>query len=97
VSSRLDPETGVVTISAPCYSWAEVGRRLFVVGSEADRRFGYGCNWPDWVERLLTPRPQAGRAWNVGPDPRIADQALLEALRTRQVHPSLVEEPRVAA
>jgi hypothetical protein len=35
-SSRLDPPSGIVTISAPYYSWAPVSHRLAVVGSAAE-------------------------------------------------------------
>jgi hypothetical protein len=91
VSSRLDRETGEVTIVTP-YTWAEAGHRLAVLGSAAE----YQVSYSDWVMRLLTPRPARDPS-PYGYDTRKADQALLEALRTRQVHPSLVEEPRVAA
>jgi len=91
VSSKLDPETGIVTVTAPCYSWCEPGHTLRVVGS-AGR--SYGSDWPDWVRRILMPAQNGnghGNAYNVGLDTAEAELAL--AVRLGLVHPSLVEAP----
>jgi hypothetical protein len=92
VSSRLE-EDGTVVITAP-YCWAEVGHRLAVVGSASE----YGIAFADWVERLLRPQPQNGRAHH-GLDTRAADEALRAQLCSLpgESHASLVEEPAVAA
>jgi hypothetical protein len=55
VSSTIDRASGIVTISAPCYSWAPVGHRLAVVGSASE----YGIKYADWVLR----HDGAGRCW----------------------------------
>ena len=84
-SSRVEPD-GTVVISSPC-SWAPVGHRLVILGSAAE----YGIAPADWILRLVNPRPPVGRADGFGTDPRVAEAALLEALRSREIHPSLVE------
>jgi hypothetical protein len=51
-SSRLDRESGIVTITTPA-CWCEVGHRLYTLAA-ADT---YGVDHADWCLRLL--RPQA--------------------------------------
>jgi hypothetical protein len=87
-SSKIDHETGIVTITTPG-AGSNVGDRLYVVGSGAS--WGIGCS--DWLLRLVTPHPSVGRANFEGIDPRPAAEAMLEQLRSRELHPSLVAEP----
>ena len=54
--SRLDRETGVITVTAPC-SWASVGYRLYTIASAES----YGVEPADWMLRLLNPLPGAPR------------------------------------
>jgi hypothetical protein len=85
-SSKLDPETGVVTITAPG-AGCNVGDRFYVVGHGGE--FAY--TFPDWLQRIVTPGPQNGNAYNVGVDSAEAELAL--AVRLGLVHESLVAEP----
>jgi hypothetical protein len=89
-SSRIDHETGIVVITTPA-CWAEVGHRLFVLGSASS----YGVEYADWIERLLSPHPPVsnGNAHHFGLDTAAAEQRLLEQLRSGELHPSLVEAP----
>jgi hypothetical protein len=90
-SSKLDPETGIVTITTPG-AGSNVGDRLYVVGHAGD----WGYSFPDWAHRLLSPHPNGnGHAWGVGVDMAEAELAL--AQRLGLVHPSLVEEPPAQA
>jgi hypothetical protein len=86
-SSKLDPETGIVTITTPGVG-CSVGDRFYVVGHAGD----WGYSFPDWAHRLLSPHPNGnGRAWGVGVD--TADAELALAVRLGLVHESLVAEP----
>jgi hypothetical protein len=90
-SSKLDPETGVVTITTPGVG-CSVGDRLYVVGHAGD----WGYSFPDWAHRLLSPHPNGnGHAWGVGVD--TADAELALAVRLGLVHESLVAEPPAQA
>ena len=60
-SSKLDPETGIVTITTPG-AGSNVGDRLYVVGHAGD----WGYSFPDWAHRLLSPHPNGnGHAWGL--------------------------------
>lgn len=85
MSSTIDHEKGIVTISEPCYSWAAPGHRLAAVGSGA----AYGISYSDWVLRLLAPPPPPSVRRRDEVDLGPADEALLELLRKGSVHPSL--------
>jgi hypothetical protein len=37
MSSKLDADDGVVTITGAGYTWAEPGHRLYVIGSPSSR------------------------------------------------------------
>jgi hypothetical protein len=78
----------VVEITAPGGSSAyPVGLRFYVTGHAGEFAFTF----PDWLERIVTPRPQNGNAYNVGVDSAAAELAL--AQRLGLVHSSLVAEP----
>jgi hypothetical protein len=51
-SSRIDHESGVVTITTPG-AGVSVGQRFYVPGSAAT----FGIRYSDWVLRLLDPLP----------------------------------------
>ncbi len=88
-SSKIDHDSSVVTVTTPS-SWAEVGHRLYVIGSGAS----YGIDFSDWLLRLTSSQPNGnGKPWGEGVDVRPAETALREALRNGEVHPSLVAEP----
>lgn len=89
-SSRLDRETGVVTITTPC-AWAEVGHTLYACWSAQS----YAIDPADWLVRLVGSRPGPnGKPWGVGVDTAAAELQL--AMRYGLVHESLVEEPSAA-
>jgi hypothetical protein len=91
-SSKLDPETGIVTITTPG-AGCSVGDRFYVIGSAAE----YGVSHADWCLRLLRPQGlgNGGHAWGVGVDKAEAELAL--AQRLGLVHSSLVDEPPAQA
>jgi hypothetical protein len=85
-SSKIDHETGIVTITTPG-AGCSVGDRFYVVGHGGE--FAY--TFPDWLQRIVTPHSQNGNAYNVGVDSAEAELAL--AVRLGLVHESLVVEP----
>ena len=97
MSSTIDHEVGVVTITGAGYSWAEPGHQLYVVGSWAqlsasERR--YRATFEDYLARIALSRgPSRVNEVTVRPDPA----ALLELVEGGLVHPSLVEEPEARA
>ena len=90
MSSRIDHETGVVTITAPVYATMPVGTHFFVVGSLADA--GHDRAFHDWAARLLLSR--AGNPRHEGVTVKPPEGALPEAIAHGLVHESLIEEPR---
>ena len=96
MSSRIDRETGEVTITAPAYATMPVGYRLAVCGSPAVGGAYRRC-FDDYIARLALSQPSNGRPWGEGVDVRPDDSALFELLEGGLVHESLVEEPRAAA
>ena len=88
-SSRLDRESGIVTVTTPC-SWAEPGHKLYCLWASES----YGISHADWALRLLRPSGESngnGKAWGVGVD--TAEAELKLAMSFGLVHESLVEEP----
>jgi hypothetical protein len=84
MSSKLDADDGVVTITGAGYTWAEPGHRLYVIGSAAE----FAIDRPDWVIRLLDPPPAGnGRAWSEGVESTAEAEAALYA-RLGLVEPS---------
>jgi hypothetical protein len=97
MSSTIDHEAGVVTITAP-YSWAEPGRRLFLHGSWAQasaRERRLRSTFEDYLARVALSR--ASHANNVGVTVRADESALLELIEGGAVHPALLEEPKARA
>ena len=88
-SSRLTPD-GRCVVTTPC-SWASAGYQFRIVGTSST----WGTSYSDWVLRLLQPQPPRVRRVNEV-DVRLAEEALLEQLRSRELHPALVEEPQAA-
>jgi hypothetical protein len=91
-SSKIDHETGRVIVTTPA-SWCEVGRELYVYGSAA----AFGIAHADWVLRLLDPLPPWKGQTSGTPNHELAEERLLEQLRSGEVYPSLVERPAEAA
>jgi hypothetical protein len=94
VSSKIDHETGIVTISAPSYATMPPGHQLYVCGIPGVLH-AIGCrrrDFDDYFARLALSRPSNGVRVN---EVRIKppEEALLEALTNGTVHESLVEEP----
>jgi hypothetical protein len=96
-SSRIDHESGIVEITASGSLGYEVGRRFVVAGSAAALRFGYGQTWPDWCLRLVDPLPPWRGQTSGAPNHQLAEERLLEQLRSCELHPSLIEPPARAA
>jgi hypothetical protein len=90
-SSKLDRETGIVTVTTPAAD-CPVGTVFYVIGSGAS----YGVDYSDWLLRVVSPRPSTGHPYGEGVDVRPAEEALRESLQNGSVHPSLVEEPLAA-
>ena len=98
MSSSIDHESGVVTITGAGYSWAAPGRQLFLADgwaalSAQQRRFE--AAFDDYVTRLAL--SSASHANNVGVSVRADETALLELLEGGALHLALVEQPRQAA
>jgi hypothetical protein len=87
-SSKIDHETGIVTITTPGRT-SSVGDRLFVWGSAAT----FGIGYADWVLRLVDPLPPWRGQTSGMPNHKLAEERLLEQLRSGEVHRSLVEVP----
>lgn len=86
---RLTPD-GRCIVTTPC-AWASPGHTFRVVASSAT----YGISHADWVLRLVQPAPPwSGRVDEV--DWRPAEQALLEQLRSGELHPALVTDPAIS-
>jgi hypothetical protein len=99
MSSRIDHESGVVTVTGCGYSWGAPGHRLYVSGfgvfsirPRVERELERDSN--DWRARLVL--SVASHPGNVGVTVLPPAGALEEALENGSVHPSLVEEPRAA-
>jgi hypothetical protein len=89
-SSRLTDD-GRCVVTTPA-SWCSPGYAFRVVASSAT----YGIGHADWVLRLLQPSPAwTGRVTEV--DWRPAEAALVEQLRSGELHPALVAEPPAPA
>jgi hypothetical protein len=73
----------------PAREGAELGHELQIVASSAT----YGIQHADWVLRLTRPQPPSARRLNEV-DVRLAEEALLEQLQSRELHPALVAEPQ---
>jgi hypothetical protein len=86
-SSRLTPD-GRCVVTTPG-AGLEVGHTFTVRGSGAT----WGIDYSDWLLRLVGPG-------SVNLSDRVfvrpAEEALLEQLRSRELHPALVEEPQAA-
>jgi hypothetical protein len=67
--------------------------RFVVAGSAAEARFGFGSSWPDWCLRLVEPLPPWRGQTSGTPNHEPAQERLLEQLRSRELHPSLIAEP----
>jgi hypothetical protein len=93
VCSSKKSEDGVVEITASGSVGYPVGMRFVVAGSEASYRFGFGSTWPDWCMRLVDPLPPWRGQTSGTPNHELAEQRLLEQLRSGEVHESLVSEP----
>jgi hypothetical protein len=99
MSSKIDHESGVVTITAPCYSTMPIGHRLHVcigfsgcwIAPRHERDFER--NSADYEARLLLSHPDGGRAWGEGIAVKPPAGALEEAIANGSLHPSLVAEP----
>jgi hypothetical protein len=87
VCSSRKTEDGWVEIRASGSSAYPVGMRFAVIG----HRHAHIADHRAWLERLVTPRPANGNAYNVGVDSAEAELAL--AVRLGLVHESLVAEP----
>jgi hypothetical protein len=87
VCSSRKTEDGWVEITASGSSAYPVGMRFAVIG----HRHAHIADHRAWLERLVTPRPANGNAYNVGVDSAEAELAL--AVRLGLVHESLVVEP----
>jgi hypothetical protein len=87
-SSRIDHETGIVTITTPGLV-STVGERLFVQGSAAS----YGIAPADWVLRLVDPLPPWRGQTSGTPNHELAQERLREHLLSGEVHESLVADP----
>jgi hypothetical protein len=96
-SSRIDHETGIVEITASGSLGYPVGTRFVVAGSPAALSFGYGQTWPDWCMRLVDPLPPWKGQASGTPNHELAEERLLEQLRSGEVHESLVAPPAQAA
>jgi hypothetical protein len=94
VSSKIDHESGVVTITGCGYTWAAPGHRLYVEQSYAVRS-ARAQRFEDYLARLALSRPSNGVRMN---EVRVRppDGALLEALTRGELHESLIEEQRAA-
>jgi hypothetical protein len=55
----------------------------------------FGIAYSDWLLRLVAwqTNGHAGKPWGEGVDVRPAEEALLEQLRSGEIHESLVAEP----
>jgi hypothetical protein len=93
VSSKIDHESGVVTITAPVYSTMPVGHRLRVTGFGLGLTTLLGQDFNDYCARLALSQPSNGHAWGEGVAVQPPDGALLEAIENGVVHRSLVAEP----
>ncbi len=82
-SSKIDHETGIVTITTPGLA-VSVGDRLYVWGSAAT----VGVSHADWILRLLDPLPPWQGQGSGAPNHELAEQALLEQLRSGELHES---------
>jgi hypothetical protein len=87
-SSKIDHETGVVTITTPD-AFSALGDRFYVLGSAQS----YGIRPSDWVLRLLEPLPPWKGQTSGQPNYGLAQERLLELLRSRELHPSLIAGP----
>jgi hypothetical protein len=87
MSSSIDHESGVVTVTGSGYTWAAPGHRLYLIGSPGARVIG---DHREWLRRFIAPPTSNGNAHNVGVDCAEAELALSQRLGL--VHESLVAE-----
>jgi hypothetical protein len=81
--SRLSGDGKRVIVTTPG-SWAEVGHELEVLADTAS----FGIRHSDWILRLAGRFPAPGKYEAILV--RGAEEALKEALQSRQIHPSLL-------
>ena len=91
-SSRIDHESGEVVVTTPGVA-CSVGDRFFIAGSAAS----FGIAYSDWILRLVEPLPPWRGQTSGTPNHDLAQERLREQLRSGEVHPTLVEEPRELA